>query len=132
MYRESGCRCSSCEKDQANRIEVVSGLVYWKRTLINQPIDTETTCMKWSRDSVGGKARAIATLRFEEQRLTSFAGLIVFQKFFSKLRLKERLRRCFAHLKVTPIYGYHRIVLLWWCTFCWAIGSCAIAALPRR
>ncbi len=68
--------------------------------------------MKCSRDSVRGKARAIATVRFEEQRLTSFAGLIVFQKFFSKLRLKERLRRCFAHLKVTPIYGYHRIVLL--------------------
>lgn len=68
--------------------------------------------MKCSRDSVRGKARPIATVRFEQQRLTSFAGLIVFQKFFSKLRLKERLRRCFAHLKVTPIYGYPRIVPL--------------------
>lgn len=68
--------------------------------------------MKCSRDSVHGKARAITTVRFEQQQLTSFAGLIVFQKFFSTLGLKERLRRCFAHLKVTPIYGHHVMVLL--------------------
>ncbi len=51
-------------------------------------------------------------MRFEEQKLTSFSGLIIFQKFFAMLGLKERLRKCFRHLKVSPIYGHHVIVLL--------------------
>ncbi len=47
--------------------------------------------MKCSRAEVRGKARAIAELRFEEQTLTSFAGLVIFQKFFLQLGLKKRL-----------------------------------------
>ena len=68
--------------------------------------------MKPSKRSVYGRTASIANVRFEEQNLTSFSGLIVFQKFFVMLGLKERLRKCFRHLKVSPIYGHHVIVLL--------------------
>jgi hypothetical protein len=44
--------------------------------------------------------------------LTSYSGLILFQALFQKLRLKERLRRCFDHLQVQPIFGFPAIVLL--------------------
>ena len=68
--------------------------------------------MKPSKPSVHGRTAPISTMRFEEQKLTSFSGLIVFQKFFAMLGLKERLRKCFRHLKVSPIYGHHVIMLL--------------------
>ena len=68
--------------------------------------------MKFSRAEVRGKATAISELRFEDQTLTSFAGLVIFQKFFLQFGLKERLRRCFSHLKVSPIYAHHMLVML--------------------
>ncbi|MBF0290286.1 MAG: transposase, partial [SAR324 cluster bacterium] len=68
--------------------------------------------MKNSRADVHRKTFAIPKLRFEDQTLTSFSGLIVFQKLFTVLRLNVRLRRCFSHLGVSPIFGHARIVLL--------------------
>jgi len=53
--------------------------------------------MKYSRREVRGKAYATPRLKFENQSLTSFSGLVVFQQFFALLRLKVRLARCFAH-----------------------------------
>jgi hypothetical protein len=59
------------------------------------------------------KVHRIPTLRFEpEQRLTSYAGLVIFQALFQRLRLRDRLRRCFAHLVVQPIFGMHTIMML--------------------
>ena len=37
---------------------------------------------------------------------------MIFQVLFSQLRLKERLKKCFEHLKVSPIFGRHLVVLL--------------------
>lgn len=51
--------------------------------------------MKLSRNAVRRKTHAIPTLRFEQQRLTSFSGLLLFQALFSRLDLKRRLRLCF-------------------------------------
>jgi hypothetical protein len=53
--------------------------------------------MKRSRKDVRRKATAIPRLRFEDQRLTSFAGLVIFQKLFQVLRFKARLANCFRH-----------------------------------
>ena len=50
-------------------------------------------------------------LRFEDQRLTSFAGLVIMQELFSRLDMKARLRACFDHLPASPIFGHHIIVL---------------------
>ena len=61
--------------------------------------------MKRSRKSVRRKAHAIPEIRFEDHRLTSFGGLVVFQKFFALIGLSNRLRQCFRHLgngKVFP------------------------------
>lgn len=71
-----------------------------------------TVSMKISRSEVHWKARALPEIRFEDQKLTSFAGLVVFQPLFERLRLRQRLGECFAHLKVSPIFGHASIVML--------------------
>ena len=68
--------------------------------------------MKHSRADVRGKAKLGLDLRFESQSLTSYSGLIVFQHLFSLVGIKERLWRCFRHLKTNPIYGHHMIMIL--------------------
>jgi len=52
--------------------------------------------MKRSRKDVTRKVTEIPRLKFEDQRLTSFAGLVVFQKLFQVLRIRKRLTRCFV------------------------------------
>lgn len=68
--------------------------------------------MKLSRKEVKGFFRKIPALRFEDQHLTSFAGLIVLQALFNRLQLGDRLRACCAHLGARTSYPPHRIVLL--------------------
>ena len=68
--------------------------------------------MKRSKGEVQGKARDALMVRFDAQQLTSYSGLILFQRLFAALCLKERLWRCFRHVKVKPIYGHHVIVLM--------------------
>ena len=60
--------------------------------------------MKRSRKSVRTKAVAIPELRFEDQRLTSFAGLVVIQRFFQFILFKTRLQKCFRHLSQGKIF----------------------------
>lgn len=52
--------------------------------------------MKLSRKQVRRNTHATPRLRFEDQQLTSFSGLLLFQVLFSRLSLKRRLRKCFA------------------------------------
>ena len=68
--------------------------------------------MKCSKASIHRKTHRIPEIRFEDQRLTSFAGLIVFQPLLSRLGLKEQLAGCFRHLKVSPVFGHGLVVLL--------------------
>ena len=68
--------------------------------------------MKCSRAAVHRKSHRLPEIRFEDQRLTSFAGLIVFQSLFNRLGLKGQLTGCFRHLKVSPIFGHGLTVLL--------------------
>jgi hypothetical protein len=67
---------------------------------------------KLSKEAVRGKASVISAIRFEEQSLTSFAGLVVFQELFLRLALKQRLWRCFRHLPGNMIYRPQVIVML--------------------
>ena len=60
--------------------------------------------MKHSKQAVRAKANAIPELRFEDQRLTSFAGLVVVQRFLQVIALKTRLRKCFRHLAPGKIF----------------------------
>jgi len=67
---------------------------------------------KLSRAQVKGKASPITSIRFEDQSLTSFAGLVVFQQLFARLELKQRLWKCFRHLPRRSVYGHHVMVML--------------------
>ena len=67
--------------------------------------------MKLSRRQVARKAVALPILKFEDQQLTSFGGLVVFQELFSSLRLREQLRVCFKGVKRSGAYGLATVVL---------------------
>lgn len=68
--------------------------------------------MKLSKSDIHSKTHSIPELRFEDQTLTSFSGLAVFQQLFNTLSLKPKLRHCFQHRVVKPIFGEATIVLL--------------------
>lgn len=71
--------------------------------------------MKSSKADVVARVHKIPDVVFEDaegQKLTSFGGLVIYQSLFERLDLKTKLRRCFAHKKVAPIYGLHRILLV--------------------
>jgi len=68
--------------------------------------------MKCSRAEIHRKTYKLPALSFEDQQLTSFSGLVIFQALFTRLQLKRRLSGCFQHLHVTPIFGHGVMVLL--------------------
>lgn len=68
--------------------------------------------MKHSKPDVQSKTTALPKLKWDDQQLTSFAGLVVFQQLFSDLQLKRRICSCFSHRKVSPIFSTTSIVLL--------------------
>src|SRR5207249_12003407 len=68
--------------------------------------------MRVAKEDIYTRACSIPTVRFEDQELTSFGGIVVFQKLFAKLSLKERLRRCCAHVAEKNLY--HPVVIVQW------------------
>lgn len=70
--------------------------------------------MKFKRSEVIAKVSRIPDIRFEDQEdvsLTSFAGLVIYQSLFGRMKIKARLQRCFQHLAVGSIYSFWRIFL---------------------
>lgn len=67
--------------------------------------------MKRSRKDVRSKADAIWRLRFDDQRLTSFGGLVVFHLLFQVLAFRTRLRRCFRHRSEGKVFPPARLFL---------------------
>jgi hypothetical protein len=67
--------------------------------------------VKSSKVEIVSREHKIPEIRFEDQRLTSFAGLVVFQGLFKELAIKQKLQHCFSQLKVSPIFGHHLIAL---------------------
>jgi hypothetical protein len=78
-----------------------------KLTLFRRPPQ-----VKSSKAQIHAKYHKIPTIRFEDQKLTSFSGLLIFQGLFKRLNLKQRLKKCFSHAKVSPIFGRHLVVML--------------------
>ena len=68
--------------------------------------------MKLSRKQVRRSTHKVPDLRFEDQQLTRYSGLVVFQLLFDKLNLETKLGRCFRHLAGSESYGLSKIVLL--------------------
>jgi hypothetical protein len=67
--------------------------------------------MKVSRAQVRTKTHALPKLAFENQTLTSFGGLVIFQQFFASLNLRARLRDCFRHLSQRRVYSRTTVFL---------------------
>lgn len=70
--------------------------------------------MKSKKSEVVAKFSKIPEVRFEDAEnvsLTSFSGLVIYQRLFECLRLKRRLQRCFSHLSKGSIFGFWRIYL---------------------
>ena len=68
--------------------------------------------MKHSKSAVRYKFSCLAQLRFDDQQLTSFSGLIIFQQLFSDLELRRKISRCFEHRTCSPIFSTSSIMLL--------------------
>lgn len=67
--------------------------------------------MRLSRPQVVAPVHAVPELRFEDQRLTSFSGLVIFQALFQRLRLKERLAAVLADAR-TVAYRPQNLVMM--------------------
>jgi hypothetical protein len=66
--------------------------------------------VKVAKGDIYSQANSIPELKFEDQQLTSFAGLVVFQKLFRNCRLKERMEESCAHLLGRHYYSFSTIV----------------------
>lgn len=70
--------------------------------------------MKFKQSQVVADAYKIPQLRFEEQQgtsLTSFAGLVIYQALFSRMKIRQRLQGCFRHLAGGSVYPFARVIL---------------------
>lgn len=67
--------------------------------------------MRQSKAQIESRVYTIPEVRFEQQRLTSFGGIIVFQALLQKLQLKARLSKCFRHCRKTVAYPMAALML---------------------
>jgi hypothetical protein len=68
--------------------------------------------VRLSRPQVVAPVHAIPELRFEDQRLTSFSGLVIFQALFQRLRLKERLATAMSEVRATAYRPQNLVMML--------------------
>lgn len=68
--------------------------------------------MKSSKAQIHSRVHSIPDILFDDQRLTSCSGLVIFQQLFQALGLKRRLQRCFKHLGHKGVYGIHTIFMI--------------------
>ena len=68
--------------------------------------------MKYSKAQIHRRVHCFPELRFEDQRLSSFSGLVVIQALLKKLNLRTHLKDCFQHIQSSAITGFHVITLL--------------------
>lgn len=70
--------------------------------------------MKLQKSKIIALYRKLPEVQFEdpkESNMTSFAGLVIFQKLFEDLNLVERLKKCFGKETISPMFGFHRLAL---------------------
>ena len=85
--------------------------------LAKQPRTKKPLKVKSTKAAIYSKQSAIPSVKFEEQNLTSYSGLVIIQKFFKEIGLKERLNKCVRHLPNTRQYNFTTIL------FCLIIHS---------
>ena len=68
--------------------------------------------MRHSKAQIIRRVHSIPELRFEDQRLSSFSGLVVIQAPFKKLNLRARLKQCFQHIKNNKVICFSITTML--------------------
>ena len=68
--------------------------------------------MKSSRAHLHIRVYRLPELCFEDQRLTSFSGLVILQRLLRRLQFRERLSACFQHLSKGQVVGLPSITML--------------------
>ena len=68
--------------------------------------------MNISIKSIFWKTKKILRPEFEDQRLTSYAGLFLFESLFKRFDLKNKFLSCFKHIHSSPVYKHGIILLL--------------------
>lgn len=68
--------------------------------------------MKYPRSVTRAIFKILPKVRFEDQQLSSFSGIIIFHQLFQMLQLKDRLKRCFSHIRSSSTFGLHNITFL--------------------
>ena len=63
-----------------------------------------------SKKSVRVAGQRIPEIRFEDQSLTSFSGVVLLQRLFEVLDLRVHLRACVRHLRSSA--SYHRATMV--------------------
>jgi hypothetical protein len=66
--------------------------------------------VKVAKAAIYRQVSSLPALKFEEQQLTAFAGLVVFQKLFETCQLKARLHGACAHLPPRHYYSFSTIL----------------------
>jgi len=68
--------------------------------------------VKSSKAQIHVRVHRLPELRFEDQRLTSHAGLVLLQALFRRIGLHDQLQRCFAHLNKGLIVGLPKVTMI--------------------
>ena len=68
--------------------------------------------MKSSRAQIHVRVHRLPEMRFEDQKLTSHAGLVLVQALFRRIGLHDQLQRCFAHLSKGLIIGLPKVTMI--------------------
>ena len=68
--------------------------------------------MKYSKRQITSRAYRVTAIKFEDQNLTSFAGLIIFQSLMLAVEVKNHQFHCFRHLNLSRTFGHHVIMML--------------------
>ncbi len=61
--------------------------------------------MNYGRRSIQLKVHVISKIKFEQQQLTSCAGIVLLQRFLAAIDFKTNLAHCFRHVRVGKVYG---------------------------
>ena len=68
--------------------------------------------MRLSRQRVRSSTHALPEIRFEDQDLTSFSGLVILQALSNGLQLRKMLQECVRHLSKSTSYGASTMLLI--------------------
>lgn len=68
--------------------------------------------MKSSKAQIHARVHRLPQIRFEDQRLTSHAGLVLLDALFRRIGLHDQLQRCFVHLSKGFIVGLPKVTMI--------------------